>query len=777
VNGVTYNCTGLWAAGGAGGESTANQFDKDGGGHASGGGTLIADATWRQTALTRWKGQLQDKAHGVPRLAVPITGRPVVQAGRDSSYAVQKNNPRVNGSIVANSRFLIDPMLPVETADVRQQKFAFKADIRILNGVWYVRDPAQPQLLGRPVWSDHPGTYQRKLGEDTMIEAASALTVGATTPLRRDVGQADLFGTGVRPKRYSYYRTRAAAPIAYEPYGLALDRSVAGNRAVISYGAVHREATGPYWVPGAMVWNRTANSNIGEWRTTAASDVRTLLHGTRSGFRDGWHQVSFYCNDSNGQRDRFMESTKVGASTRDIDAAQLSGTSSVGCGNDTNDNDAKRSLLSNMLPINFDVGAFGAALNDTTAGELGSFFVAGRKFNGIVWVGSYWPGLYNGFSNDPDTSATPLYYPFQGLQVDLRQPGAVGTDTDGDDDLERPAATSASTTIANNQYMTGLHSGSDAALRSKAHAAMRRPNRMTTAANHAHDNDDGRRARKNIAYQSAMPYPLCSDIALTSRVEVDAGVATYDGTINDATFVATPCERYLNRSSFEQDTVLSSGGVFTTYNPPVTPTPNTAAMSARPNALRIMNARHIDRTAFPLGLTISTNLPAYMLGDHNATSVPANKPNVAQAITSSTPPDWRPFLIAADTVAVQSNNWEDWRAEWNAPIRSSGGRPTAETRYFVQVLAGWLESRTGNRDETFYFTRLLEGWNTPRRMRGSIVIGFASAFGGRFNWNGQSNGDGGGGEYAYDYQLDVPDNQPPGSPKFQVTATETFRRN
>ncbi|MFN9812453.1 MAG: hypothetical protein ACK6CU_22790 [Deltaproteobacteria bacterium] len=139
-------------------------------------------------------------------------------------------------------------------------------------------------------------------------------------------------------------------------------------------------------------------------------------------------------------------------------------------------------------------------------------------------------------------------------------------------------------------------------------------------------------------------------------------------------------------------------------------------------------------------------------------------------------PNWRPFLIAADVVAVQSNAWEDKNAQWNAPVRSAGNRSATETRYFVEVLAGWLESKSSNRDETFYFTRLLESWGT-RRMRGSVVIGFASEYGMRFNWNGQSNGDGGAGEYAYDYQLDLPDNQPPGAPKFSVTATETFRRN
>ncbi len=781
VNGVTYNCTGLWAAAGAGGSSTANQFDKDGSDHADGGGTPRPDDEWRSIARGRWNGQLQDRAQGVPRLSVPITGTPLMQAGRDASYAIRKNNPRVNGALMQTSRFLIDPMLPNESADVQQQKFAHKADIRILNGVWYVRDPAQPSLLGRPVWSDHPGSYRRQLGEDTMTETTSSLVVGATTPLRSDVGQADLFGSNPRPQRYSYYRTRAAAPFEYEPFGLTGDHSVGANRPVISYGVLQRDTTTSlHWVPGYMSWEPTELSGVGEWRTQRADNVRKLLHGTRSGFRDSWHQVSFYCNDANGQRDRFMDSTRVGSSTRDIDSAQLSGTTGVSCGNHTNDNNAKRSLISNMLPINFDVEAFAAALNDTTGGELGSFFSSARPFNGIVWIGSYWPGLYNGFSANPDTSLPPLYYPFQGLQNDLRQPSPVGTNTVHTDSALPIAAPSNASTAANvdGRFMVGLYDATDSALKSTNHADMRRPTSFTNTGTSHDDNDNGRRARKTIAYQSALPYPLCSDVTTDARIPVDTATDHFNNSTSAAPFIATACTRYHVRdATFEQDGVLAGNGTFASYTPPATPNPSQAGMSARPNALRVVNARHLDRTAFPRGLTIATNLPTYMLGDHNATSTPANKPADAQPITSTPSPDWRPFLIAADTLAVQSTAWEDWRAQWNSPVRTSGLRQAAQTTYHVQMLAGWLESRNGNRDETFYFTRLLENWNVNRFMRGSVVIGFASAFGGRFNWNEQSNNDHGRGAYAYDYQLDIPDNQPPGAPKFQVTATETFRRN
>lgn len=789
ASGASYLCTGLWAAGGVGGTNLTGQFDRDGANSSSGVGTDQPAATWRAQATARWNGQLQDQTHGVPVLKVPITGKPVVQQGRDSSFALQSNNQ--------NSRFLVDPMVPSETADVRAQKLVFKADVRILNGVWYIRDPAAPERLGTPVWSDHPGTYRRKLGEDTMNETMSSLTV-STGSLRRDVGQGDIFAAGNRPNRYSYYRTAAgASATALSPTTAALTGTVSdpATRAVISYGVVHREVSSgrAYWTPGSLTWNTGDNGGRGGWRTERADTARKLLHGTRSGFRDGWMQVGTYCNDSNGQRDRLMDSTRVGASVRDIDGAQLSATTGVGCNNDTNDDNAKRSFMFNILPVNFDVGAFAAALTDTTAGELGSFFTSPRVFNGIVWIGSYWPGQYNGFSATAASSSAPLFWPFQGRQTDLLQPSAFGTDTNADGDTadanELDLATNADDAGTLSKLRLDFNTGGTAALRTLNHATMRRPPTMTSSATHTNFVD----SQRNLAYQSALPYALCSDLAdggdadstgRNERVVFDATAETANNSMNAAAFVVPSCERYLARDAtvFEKDTILAGQGSFTTYGPTTSvmglPAASTttydAALASRPNAVRVMNAHHLSRTVFPVGLTIATNLPAYLLGDTNSTSVPANKP--ADAVAMSAGADWRPFLIAADVVAVQSNAWEDKNAQWNAPIRAASNRPATETRYFAEVLAGWLESKTSNRDETFYFTRLLENWGT-RRMRGSIVIGFASQYGMRFNWNGQSNGDGGAGEYAYDYQLDLPDNQPPGAPKFSVTATETFRRN
>ncbi len=766
VNGVTYDCTGLWAAGGAGGTNLSGQTDRDGSNSGAGVGTDLDPAVWRAAAMNRWKGQLQDSAMGVPVLKVPTTGSPLAQAGRDASYARLPNT--------RNSRFLIDPMLPTEADDVRAQKFAFKADLRILNGVWYVRDVANPARLGIPVWSDHVGRYTRKLGEDTMVEDPSSFVEDSTGTNRLDVGQSDLFGTGSRPRRYSYYRSRPNS-IELETPPTGIDDPA--QRAVISYGVLHRQVVGSraYWRPGHLSWNTGA----GQWRTSAATTPRALLHGTRSGFRDTWTQVGMYCNDGNGQRDRYLDTTRVGG-TPDITTAQL-GAGTAGCNNNTNHNDAKRAYLFNMLPINFDVGALAEALKDPSSGELGSFFSSSRPFNGIVWVGSFWPGLAHGYSASDAEAQTPVVWPFQGRQTDLRQPGPIGTDTSTDG-----TATFTATLVSRarngssdaNSFDVGFNTGgvdTTDGLATFNEARMRRAPFMRSNA------DQGNAAsQRNLAYQYALPYVFCADQPLNTRAAMHGtDAATFDNTMNDAPFIVPACERYLARSSTERDEILEGVAAPTVYNAPALGSRRTheVPLSARPNALRVVNSHHVDRDAFPRGLTIATNLPAFLLGDTNSTSVPANRPADASAITSSTPPNWRPFLIAADTVSVQSNNWEDWRAQWNAPVRHSNDRTSAETRYNAQFFLGWLESKDGNRDETFYITRLMERWNTRRFIRGSIVIGFASSFGGRFNWNNQSNDDSGGGEYAYDYYLDIPDNQPPGAPRFTVTATETFRRN
>ena len=719
------SCVGLWQRAGTNGKSD-QQFDRDGNNDANDGtpyssGTDRAPAEWRTASLARWNGQVQDSAHGVTPLRVPISGIPVVQAGRDASHNLVDNTTK--------SRFLIDPMLANEPADVRSQKLAFKADIRILNGVWYVRDPAQPQRLGRPIWSDHPGDYRRHEREDVMVEDAAALdgTVRAVASTNVDsgrVGQQDLFAANARPKRFSYYQTAANSK--------ALITVDTAARPVISYGNLRPTGTGASkrWYPGYLAFD---NANK-VWRLQDANTVRKLLQGTRSGFRDGWMQVGAYRND---------------ADTGNTQRANLGiATTAIG----TVDGEIRRSFMFNMLPTNFDVEAFAAALKDTSARELGSYFTAAAPFNGVVWIGNTWPGIERGYSNAFASTKPPEFWPFQGRQTDPDQPGFG----------------------ASSNMLKSIFDSTEPLTDFKI-TALERP-RFSTS------NDI-----KNVVFQTALPFNLCTDVdsnvavtsfTSTARGSLSSDVDTLANTTTAAEFRQSPCARYLDRDITDTKWGPTPQGGF------VAASATNFVTAARSNSVRVHNGRDIDRVAFPKGLTIATNLPVYLLGDFNSTSVAADKPSAARSILSTKEiVNWRPALIAADTVAYQSADWSDEGALWNVGIdtsKTNRARLAASTVYNFEVLAGWLESDgRGNRDEVTYFTRLLEDWAPAGRTeRGSRVIGFASSFGLRFDWNGESNGDSNAGKLgAYDYHLDLPENQPPGAPRFQVTAIETFVRN
>lgn len=673
----------LWVRAGTAGVATP-QYDRDG----PGAGALLPAPTWRSTSLSRWNGQLQDASHNVKPLRVPVIGQPRVQKGRNASHAAAVNNQ--------NSRFLVDPVLAAEPDDVRAQKLAFKADVRILNGVWYVRDPSNPAVIGRPIWSDHPGSYATRVAEDHWASASSAA-----------VGQNDLAASvpwAARPQRFSYYQTDASLLASFTP-----PSSPYASRPVISYGTLFRDvvAGAPVWVPGFYDMKRCTEGATGcdgthRWALKRATNSFELLQGTRAGFRNGWGEVSARTNDR--------------SQTSNLNLSP-NGDLAIDTGNRT------RHQLFNVLPVNFDVAAFAAAMADGTAGELGSYFTGGT-FNGIVWIGASWPGHLEGMADTAGFSGSPRFWPNQGRQADCRAAGANCQPF-------RRAATPNPPLLAQQ-------------------AAERPAVPVASDVN-------------NEPFQEALPFPLCSNSVTAAagpliRFAGSSGTEGHGG-LTDA-FLVPACDRYAS-------TVGGGREVGTGAD----------QLHARPNALRVINGRHIDRSVFPKGLTIATNLPAYVLGDYNSTSVPSDVPGVLSA-------NWVPALIAADNVSVLSNAWTDANEPWN--VRAStyfGSRRASATAYHFQVLAGWLESDNGNRDEVAYFTRLLEDWrgSTVRRtIRGSVVIGFQSVLGFRFDWSGESNLDDNAGDskvYAYDYNLDVPSRQPPGAPRFQVTATRTFRRN
>jgi len=335
-------------------------------------GSTSRTASWASFALSQYGGHLLDAAHNVPELRLPVFGTVNVQKGYDASGA---SPPPITNP---TTRILVDPVLGADTVDVKKQKLAFLADLRIINGVWYLRDRSNPDAWpGTPIWSDHPGQYTTA-GEE------------GVEPSGRDVGQNQLatarsWGT-VRPKRFSAYRFNASGD---------LTSSTSDPPSVISYGVLARDSgTGSaLWTPGVRCKGDEADAAVRPATSTALacdeanadsidSVGERVLRGARSGFRSG-------------HIDKFERS-------RGSSAVRERG---------------------NVVPINFDVAAFQRALATLTTGELGSYFTT-TPFNGIVWISSTWDG-----SMDLPTAAET---PPQGSVDDGNQPTVLKQKEDDD---------------------------------------------------------------------------------------------------------------------------------------------------------------------------------------------------------------------------------------------------------------------------------------------------------------------------------------------------------
>lgn len=635
------------------------------------------------SAMSTWHGQLQDQSFGVKPIRPAFTGVPLAQKGRTSAHNLVNNHD--------TSRFLVDPWVDGEPADVRAQKIAFQADLRILNGVWYLRNPSTPAELGTPIWSDRPGHAM-----------ADASETWEGSPVA--VGQADIFGALARPERYSYYRTDATEPAKLLDAAFAPSTSLTHSRPVVSYGTLRRQvdsAGKPFWVPGyypakaQSPCHLDGGSSSRCWELLAATQAPHFLQGARAGFRDPWMETGLSPGAADCSTDRW---NKMGA--------------------DILPTNSYRNAVFQILPLNFDVAAFQAALLDTSPGELGSHFM-GREFNGIVWIGATWPGSNDGYGDGTSADAA-TYWPYQGAQQQA----------DAD------------------HALAGIPSGAPLSSLARYDGYAPPPN-FPTPPGHA---------RNTPPMQHATAAQLCSQdqagqIATRFSIQASNGVITSD--LSGAEVFRVPnCDSYFS----------------------ISPT-----LLASMNAVRIFNARVLARSVLPKGLSVVTSLPMYVLGDLNTSSIPAEQPGDFQA-------GWVPLMVGGDTVSLLSNAWEDEEAPWNVPVRTYWPlRDASDTAYHAAFLFGWNESDIGCRDEFTYALRLQEHWSRgsgsphERRIRGSIYIGFNSVYGTGFSNVHEANaggswhdGDFASKLYGFDYHLELPENQPPGSPVFVVTAVSRF---
>ena len=271
--------------------------------------------TWREDALATWGGNVQDSAHDVPTLRLPVSTATKAQPGNNQDGAAMTN--------LDTLRVMVDPSQVGDTAASAGERLFNKADIRIINGVWYRRD-------GTVMWSDHTGSVAR-LAEEFAL--GTPTTVGAPPE---------------GPVRFSFYE-RSSESVRNSPL----------SPSVVSYGTLFR-ASANEWRPGVA----TSATNVRE-----ATNDTDRIDGTRSGFID----------------------RRVALQMTEIEAR--------------------------ILPLNFDVGAFAAAMTTTTPKELGSYFEGGARFNGIVWIGNSWPDHDRGFTSSTSSTtfaATAPSLPFDG---------------------------------------------------------------------------------------------------------------------------------------------------------------------------------------------------------------------------------------------------------------------------------------------------------------------------------------------------------------------------
>ena len=164
-------------------------------------------------------------------------------------------------------------------------------------------------------------------------------------------------------------------------------------------------------------------------------------------------------------------------------------------------------------------------------------------------------------------------------------------------------------------------------------------------------------------------------------------------------------------------------------------------------ALRLVNGEELDE-----GLTIASENPVYTIGDYNSV-------------------DKKPASILADAVTFLSSAWDDSKG---ADDKST--RPAVATTVNVSYLTGNVETTDANYNGGFEnLPRFLEVWSGKNFTWAGSAVNL---------WNSvQANGDWTGAVYsppirdwAYDTDLDDPNNMPPGTPAVRIFQRTGWRQ-
>lgn len=644
-----------------------------------------AAATYK---LADFDGRVID---GVADLAVPdVMDRsdehyilyPGPNANKAPSYS---KGPQVQAT--GDLRYLIAPVNPSGTFVSERARLAYKADLRIIDGVWYLRDPSNPLRLGTPIWSDHPGD---KSSDDVVAQHDSAITA--------------TWGPDP-PRRYSYYAATPDGRLLVDQPGPPQPR------AVISYGGLTRAAPGQTeWEPGLYTnynlalpnkeddWSLCIANAIGLSSRSSDADIMAAI-GPLAAFDDAARTVS-------ALKPRCAGAVTAGAAL--LAAARVPQLLVAGERREDSDSQQRRAVQ----VMNFDVAALQEALADPSPGELGAHFRR-RTFNGIVWLSATWPGKDDGvLAYDPPTADV--------------------------------ATTKPTTTSQKFPLMAWGSAG---------------PGTMTSSS-----------GVPPWRVREEPPFPLCG-VASAPAPHVDGG-GLHE-------YVACAGTLGPDGRSVYETTATEAYGLRTT------------TMANGIGAVRVFNARNINASPggtrpvvppdqLPAGLTLVTDIAMVVLGDVNASSVPALTP---EEIEDRVP--WVPVLLAGDTLHMLGNSGVDgavWIKDGKpGPLCATCPEPTREPLRIHAALLGGLMNGEGRAAETPPpITELAYTCDTGAvshlTVAGSIVAGFNAVYGPLPQIVLNNNAPPSEVDIAFDHRMASLSRQPPGAASLSVTATRAWER-
>ncbi|MCP4504666.1 MAG: hypothetical protein GY822_32580 [Deltaproteobacteria bacterium] len=795
-------------------------------------------AGWHNRALSTWDSNALDQVHAVPKLRPPFVGSPFTQNGANATDG--KDEETLNATTVQkasetnneNLRFLVDPVRSADAEDVKKQKFAWLADIRIINGTWYKNDGSFP---GIPIWSDHPGSFSL-----SNASLKSGLALQGSQKGQKTI--VDAQGLDEAPMRYSMYAYENDGAGAFNKLRRASNGSTYGDGGlaapspVVSYGTVKRHAapgdiytSAPYWTSASWITeelcrldaNPHTSVNLTNYFAAASVAVppvlATALGGTnltfaRSPTGDGQGLVispngqgivsePAFRDAANYERTNYRTPAEITRVT--CEQASDNAVAGLGIGREDILLNATRGgffdghrgghytamadtpYRAQVLPMNFDLEAFQMAMQETTNGELGAYFAGGTAFNGIVWISYPYPGSLTGLSAVGTADVRVANIQGDGSLYSKMKAGTIGTDLSyGSEPLiygRRSPGQGAGPVLFGGVPLsipdaiaggvpTVPMAGNGAVAASQARAIF--SSDFSPTLNSAQDV-----FATHVPAGSAAPAHFTQNHYATVQTELPFPLCSTDSTmvsVGSGTMRALGSKSAFSRFG-ESAFHVSHCGDYTAYNPTDTNDQMLGNTGGWITGVRVMNGRNLDSAVFPRGLSVISNMPMYVLGDMNNDSTPHSD----ETLPASASGEWIPLLLGGDVMYHLSNAWDDNRASWNNYSRSST-RVATNTIFNISELIGWVPSNSGNGGTRFHNLQgYLETWKRKYHyINGSVAIGWKAVY----NRNNRTSG----GQYAYspparkwtfDNNYRFFANQPPGTPTFDVAAMWKFSRD